>query len=43
MQFEGGFLALQWLLLCIPMVALSHGFLRWSFWKSNLQHFSFSY
>ena len=29
--------------LCILMVAFLHGFLQWSFWKPNLQYFSFSY
>ena len=43
MQFKGSCLALQWLLLCIPMGAFSLCFLRWSVWKSNLQYCSFSY
>ena len=29
--------------LCTPMDASLHGFLHWSFWKPNLQHFSSSY
>ena len=32
-----------WLQLCILMVAFLHGFLHWSVWKPNIQHFSFSY
>ena len=31
------------LLLCISKVVTLHCFLRWSFWKPNLQHFSSSY
>ena len=29
--------------LCTPMDASLHGFLCWSFWKLNIQHFSSSY
>ena len=43
LHHDGCCFALQKLQLCILMVASLHGFLQWSVWKPNLQHFSFSY
>lgn len=43
LHHDGCYFALQKLQLCFLMVASLHGFLQWSFWKPNLQHFSSSY